>query len=70
MKTKLIYFLPLILFFACNNSEKQVSETKKEAVEKTEADYIKEGKTIAETTFKVLSSNLQEAMVDGGIENA
>lgn len=68
MKSKLIYLIPILTLslFACNNSEQQVSET----IEKTEIDYIKEGKTIAETTFKVLSSNLQEAMVDGGIENA
>lgn len=72
MKSKLIYLFPILALslLACNNSEQQVSETIKETVETTDVDYIKEGKTIAENTFKVLSSNLQQAMVDGGIENA
>ncbi len=72
MKTKLIYLFPLLALclFACNNSEQQVSDTTQEVVEKIDTDYIREGKMIAETTFKVLSSNLQQAMADGGIENA
>ncbi len=73
MKTKFYYTLPLlslISLFACNNYETQTPDTIIKVVEKTDADYIKEGKTIAESTFKVLSANLQQAMVDGGIENA
>lgn len=70
MKTKLFYILPILGLFACNNSEQQVSETTQEVVEKIDTDYVKEGKIIAETTFKVLSSNLQNAMAEGGIENA
>lgn len=73
MKTKLLYVLPLLMLSACDNSEKTVNEKTIETVEaivKTDADFIKEGKTIAENTFKVLSSNLQQAMAEGGIEKA
>ncbi|MDF1672771.1 MAG: DUF3365 domain-containing protein [Vicingaceae bacterium] len=71
MKIKFLILILLSLnFIACNNSETESTETIQEVVEKVNIDYIKEGKTIAENTFKVLSSNLQQAMVDGGIENA
>lgn len=68
----LFYVLPLLglSLVACNNYETQTPDTTVRVLEKTDEDYIKEGKTIAENTFKVLSSNLQQAMVDGGIENA
>jgi hypothetical protein len=67
-----VYLLPLLTLslLACNNYETQTPDTTIKVVEKTDVDYIKEGKTIAESTFKVLSANLQQAMVDGGIENA
>lgn len=71
MKTKLLYILLIIGLFACNNvSEQQLGEGVQEIIVKTDIEYIEEGKTIAENTFKVLSSNLKQAMAEGGIENA
>ena len=71
MKTKLLYILLIIGLFACNNvSEQELGEEVQEIIVKTDIEYIEEGKMIAESTFKVLSSNLQQAMAEGGIENA
>lgn len=72
MKTKLFYILPLLglTLFACENSGKKVNGKTGETIVKSDAEYINDGKIIAETTFKVLSSNLQQAMAEGGVENA
>ncbi|MBI2280979.1 MAG: DUF3365 domain-containing protein [Bacteroidetes bacterium] len=70
MKTKLLYFIPLVFLFACNTSEKKVDEEKIKVIAKTENDYLIEGKQIAEATFKVLSTNLKNVMAEGGVENA
>lgn len=69
MKTKLLYFIPLVFLFACNTSEKKVVEEKIKVIAKTESDYLIEGKQIAGATFKVLSTNLKNAMTEGGVEN-
>lgn len=71
MKTKLLYILPFLGLFACEDiSEQPIEKEPKEDVAQSESKYLKEGKTIAKTTFKVLSSNLKNAMAEGGIENA
>ena len=70
MKTKLIYFIPLIFLFACNSSEEKVAEEKIKVITPTEEDYLIKGKEIAEATFNVLSTNLKNAMAEGGVENA
>ena len=72
MNTKIIYITLLlsIALFACNNSDSTVNREKEETMVKLDVDYLTEGTLIAETTFKVLSENLQNAMADGGVENA
>ncbi|TXB63993.1 DUF3365 domain-containing protein [Vicingus serpentipes] len=71
MKTKFFYMLLILGLFACNNvSEQQIGEEVQGIIVKTDKEYLEEGKMIAESTFKVLSSNLQQAMAEGGIENA
>lgn len=65
MRTKLKYFIPLAFLFACNNSEEKIK-----VVTPTEEEYLIKGKEIAETTFNILSSNLKNAMDEGGLENA
>jgi hypothetical protein len=56
--------------FACDNSGKKVNGKTGETIVKADVEYINDGKTIAETTFKVLSLNLQQAMAEGGVESA
>lgn len=65
MRTKLKYFIPLAFLFACNNSEEKIK-----VVSPTEEEYLIKGKEIAEATFNILSSNLKNAMNEGGLENA
>ena len=60
----------LIIFTSCDNSGKKVNGQTGETIVRADVDYLNEGREIAETTFKVLSANLQNAMAEGGIENA
>lgn len=70
MKNKLIYLIPLTFLFACNSSEEKVAEDDMKVVITTEEGYLIKGKEIAEATFNVLSTNLKNAMAEGGVENA
>lgn len=63
-----ILFLPLL---ACTNStEKEAANKNVQATTFNEQQYLKNGAEITQATFKVLSSNLQHAISNGGIENA
>lgn len=62
-----------LLFIGCgetSNPDKQLTTEKPILVELDSAKYLKEGGEIAQATFKVLSQNLQNAMAEGGVENA
>jgi len=69
MKTNL-YLLALLALFSCNNAEQKNSQEVSKEEDKTNAQYIQEGKEITQATFKELSENLQQAMAEGGVENA
>jgi hypothetical protein len=76
MKNKLIVISTLIITLtACNNSTtKEVNDDatigKSELTQEEKAHYLEKGKEIAQNTFMVLSSNLKQAMGEGGIEKA
>lgn len=62
-----------LFFIGCGETstpDKQLTTEKPILVELDSAKYLKEGGEIAQATFKVLSQNLQNAMAEGGVENA
>ncbi|MEN8137875.1 MAG: DUF3365 domain-containing protein [Bacteroidota bacterium] len=70
MKSKIVLSLIAVLavLFSCNDSEKKSSQKKESESSIVVADsiVIKEGKKIAMSTFKVLSSDLKKAINKGG----
>lgn len=66
----IILSITAILLFSCQNNTKKVNEKTGETIVENKRDYKKEGKEIAENTFKVLSANLKAAMQKGGVKNA
>jgi hypothetical protein len=62
MQKTFILFLSFIFFIGCLNTEKQQGNSEKE--------YMEKGQQITAAVFSVLSSELQNAMQNGGVENA
>ena len=62
-----------LFFIGCGETStpyKKLTSEKPILEELDSAKYLKEGGEIAQATFKVLSQNLQNAMAEGGVENA
>lgn len=65
----IVGFLSFVLF-SCSNSSEQIENVVESKQIKTDEEYLLEGKTIAENTFKALSGQLKQAIAEGGIPNA
>ena len=63
MKT-LIYLIPFILLFACGT--KETTQT----TEKIDSTYTIRGNALAKISFETISTELKEALQNGGIEHA
>jgi len=59
----------ILLFMGCGQKPETGSQSSTSAIRDTAA-IIKKGQTISKEAFLTLSSNLQQAMAEGGIENA
>lgn len=76
LSTKGIFLISTaFLLFSCSNEvapEEEANEIIEEVVEeKIDTNlYLQKGKEIAQATFKVLSTNLQNAMATGGVNEA
>ncbi|MBR9922502.1 MAG: DUF3365 domain-containing protein [Bacteroidetes bacterium] len=79
MKLSYAFFLLLslpLLYTACGQNqsdekaESEPRQTEAAAEDLSEEVWMKKGKEIAGATFATLSSNLQKAMQEGGVENA
>lgn len=65
----IVGFLSFVLF-SCSNSSEQIENVVESKQIKTDEEYLLEGKTIVENTFKALSGQLKQALAEGGIPNA
>lgn len=74
MKTEIVpkiiitFLLMLLVMIGCGQQDKQQSESRVTAVDTTAV--VAEGQKITQAAFKTLSSNLQKAMAEGGVEHA
>ncbi len=71
---KIIFLSTVVVLFLMSCGETQPNVEVSKELPKVEvldtAKYLKQGGEIAQATFKVLSQNLQNAMAEGGVENA
>lgn len=69
LSTMRILLILLIIYFAGCTQKSETEKPGKTAEFDTTA-VVKEGKQITKAAFATLSSNLQQALADGGVENA
>lgn len=75
MNKNYIAFIIIVTGFivtSCNNetTEQSVTTIEKEEPVFNDREYLQKGADITQTTFKALSSRLQQAIADGGVANA
>jgi len=58
-------FMSSVMLMSCNNNETS-NNTKSKAIEVADSTVVKEGKSIAMSSFKILSSKLKSAIKKGG----